>query len=137
MSTEAVVREFCASVSKRDEGLVRPLLADDVVYHNIGMEPSVGIDATVENLAGQWAMFADTYEFEVRHLAAAGDVVLTERIDHVGSGDSSFPVPVMGVFEVRDGKIARWRESEGERLTRERRLASDPSTPESADVTFS
>ena len=31
------------------------------------------------------------------------------------------------------GKIARWRESEGERLTRERRLASDPSTPESAD----
>ena len=67
MSAEAVVREFCASVSKRDEGLVRPLLADDVVYHNIGMDPSVGIDATVENLAGQWAMFATTYEFEVRH----------------------------------------------------------------------
>ena len=44
------------------------------------------------------------------HLAAAGDVVLTERIDHIGSGDASFPVPVMGVFEVRDGKIARWRD---------------------------
>jgi limonene-1,2-epoxide hydrolase len=110
MSAEAVVREFCVSVSQRDEGLVRPLLAADVVYHNIGMDPSVGIDATVENLAGQWAMFATTYEFEVRHLAAAGDVVLTERIDHIGSGDVSFPVPVMGVFEVRDGKIARWRD---------------------------
>ena len=110
MSAEAVVREFCASVSKRDESLVRPLLADDVVYHNIGMAPSVGIDATVENLAGQWAMFPATYEFEVRYAAAVGDVVLTERIDHIGSGDTSFPVPVMGAFEVRDGKIARWRD---------------------------
>jgi limonene-1,2-epoxide hydrolase len=110
MSAEAIVREFCASVSKRDEGLVRPLLADDVIYHNIGMAPSVGIEATVANLAGQWAMFDTTYEFEVRHAAAAGDVVLTERIDHVGSGDARHPAPVMGVFEVRDGKIARWRD---------------------------
>ncbi len=110
MSPEEIVREFCASVSKRDEALVRPLLADDVVYHNIGMAPSVGIDATVANLAGQWAMFPTTYEFEMRNAAAAADVVLTERIDHVGSGDGSFPVPVMGVFEVRDGKIARWRD---------------------------
>jgi limonene-1,2-epoxide hydrolase len=110
MSAEEIVREFCASVSKRDEALLRPLLADDVVYHNIGMPPSVGIDATLENLAGQWAMFASTYEFEIRHAAAAGDVVLTERIDHVGSGDASSPAPVMGVFEVRDGKIARWRD---------------------------
>ena len=31
------------------------------------------------------------------------------------------------------GKIARWRESEGERLTRERRLTSDPSKPDSSD----
>jgi limonene-1,2-epoxide hydrolase len=110
MSQEEIVREFCASVSKRDEALIRPLLADDVVYHNIGMPPSVGIDATLENLAGQWAMFATTYEFEVRTAAAAGDVVLTERIDHIGSGDTRFPVPVMGAFEVRDGKIARWRD---------------------------
>jgi limonene-1,2-epoxide hydrolase len=110
MSPEEVVREFCASVSKRDEGLVRPLLADDVVYHNIGMAPSVGIDATVENLAGQWAMFPTTYEFEMRTAAAAGDVVLTERIDHIGSVETSYPVPVMGAFEVRDGKIVRWRD---------------------------
>ena len=71
MSAEEIVREFCASVSKRDEALLRPLLADDVVYHNIGMAPSVGIDATVENLAGQWAMFPTTYEFEMRNVAAA------------------------------------------------------------------
>jgi limonene-1,2-epoxide hydrolase len=110
MSPEEVVREFCASVSKRDEGLVRPLLADDVVYHNIGMAASVGIEATVENLASQWAMFPTTYEFGMRTAAAAGDVVLTERIDHIGSGETSYPVPVMGAFEVRDGKIVRWRD---------------------------
>ena len=45
-----------------------------------------------------------------RNAAAAGDVVLTERIDYIGTGDARFPVPVMGAFEVRDGKIARWRD---------------------------
>jgi limonene-1,2-epoxide hydrolase len=107
---EDVVREFCAAVSKRDADLIRPLLADDVVYHNIGMAPSVGIEATIANLQGQWSMFTGIYEFRVSNLAAAGDVVLTERIDEVGGDGSSMAVPVMGVFELRDGRIARWRD---------------------------
>ncbi len=37
-------------------------------------------------------------------------VVLTERIDTFTVGDVVAPLPVMGTFEVRDGKISAWRD---------------------------
>lgn len=109
-SSEDIVREFCDAVSKRDPELLRPLLATDVVYHNIGMEPAKGVDDVLANLAGQWAMFSGVYEFEVRHLASAGNVVLTERVDTVGAEGQAAPVPVMGTFELAGGKITHWRD---------------------------
>src|SRR6476661_6604434 len=104
MTPEEVVREFCAAVSKRDEGVLRPLLADDAIYQN------VGIEAVIENVAGQWAMFPETYEFDMVNLAVSGSVVLTERIDRVGVGGGVpvAPVPVMGRFEVQNEKITAW-----------------------------
>ena len=103
MTPEEVVREFCAAVSKRDEGVLRPLLADDAIYQNVGMEASRGIEAVIENVAGQWAMFPEAYEFDMVNLAVSESVVLTERIDRVGVGGGVpvAPVPVMGRFESR------------------------------------
>jgi limonene-1,2-epoxide hydrolase len=109
-SAEEIVREFCTAVSKRDTAALRPLLADDVVYHNIGAPASIGIEATLASIAGQWEMFSTVYRFEIRHITGAGDVVLTERTDVVGAEGQPMPVPLMGVFEVRDGKIAHWRD---------------------------
>jgi limonene-1,2-epoxide hydrolase len=107
---EDVVRAFCDAVSKRDAEVLRPLLADGAVYHNVGMVPSVGVEAVLANLEGQWQMFSVVYDFQVRNLAASGDVVLTERVDVVGADGGSMPVPVMGAFEVRDGRITHWRD---------------------------
>lgn len=110
MTAEEVVRHFCALVSKRDPDALREVLDDAVVYHNIGMPATKGLEATLANLAGQWEMFPATYEFAIRNLAADGDVVLTERVDRVGPEGVVAPIPVMGVFEVRDGKITVWRD---------------------------
>jgi limonene-1,2-epoxide hydrolase len=111
LSPEDVVRQFCAVVSKRDSDLVRPLLADGIVYHNIGMAPTTGIEEVLANLAGQWAMFSGTYEFEIHNLAVDGDRVLTERTDTVGAdGSDPFPYPIMGIFVIDNGKIAAWRD---------------------------
>src|ERR1700685_3625278 len=110
MSSEEVVREFCALVSKRDVDVLRPLLDDDIVYHNIGMPATRGIEATLANLVGQWEMFSATYEWEIRNLAVNGNIVLTERIDSVGPPGVTAPVPLMGIFEVRNGKIKDWRD---------------------------
>ena len=45
------------------------------------------------------------------HLAADGPVVLTERLDRFTwpTGDVA-ELPVMGTFEVHDGKITQWRD---------------------------
>jgi limonene-1,2-epoxide hydrolase len=110
MSPEEVVRQFCARVSNRDAEALKPLLDDDVVYHNIGMPASRGIEATLANLAGQWEMFSGTYEFEIRSFAVDGDTVLTERIDKVGPAGVTAAVPLMGAFEVQNGKIKAWRD---------------------------
>jgi limonene-1,2-epoxide hydrolase len=106
---ERLVRDFCAAFAKHDAEAVRPFLTDDVVYHNIPMDPAVGIDAAVGFLAGFLAM-CDRMEFDIKHLAASGDVVLTERVDTFYMGDVVAPLPVMGVFELRDGKISAWRD---------------------------
>jgi limonene-1,2-epoxide hydrolase len=110
MSSEEVVRQFCALVSKRDIEALRPVLDDEIVYHNIGMPASKGIEAALANIAGQWEMFPATYEWEIRSLAVDGDTVLTERIDTIGLPGVTAPVPVMGVFEIRNGKIKNWRD---------------------------
>ena len=107
-SSASVVREFCESMVERDAAALRPFLAEDAVYQNTGMPASVGADAIVANLGGQFGAFPDSYEYKLLNLAADGDVVLTERLDMIRTPSGVQGVPVMGAFVVRDGKIARW-----------------------------
>ncbi len=44
------------------------------------------------------------------NIAAAGSVVLTERLDRFVMGGKTVELPVAGVFEVSDGKITAWRD---------------------------
>ncbi|HEX4490183.1 MAG TPA: limonene-1,2-epoxide hydrolase family protein [Acidimicrobiia bacterium] len=108
-ANERLVRDFCDAFAKHDAEAMRPFLADDVVYHNIPMDPVVGADATVGFIAGFFGM-CDSMTIETLHLAVRDDIVLTERIDTFTIGDVVAPLPVMGTFEIRDGKIAAWRD---------------------------
>ena len=103
-----VVLRFCELLSERDAEAVRSQLAADAVYQNVGMAPSVGADAIVADLVNQYAMFPQTYRFEIKHLAVNADVVLTERIDYLEGPGMKMALPVMGTFVVKDGRIARW-----------------------------
>src|SRR6185312_10480297 len=82
-----VVREFCALMERRDPDALRPLLADDAVYQNVGMPAFTGVDAIVENLGAQFSMFPDAYAFEIVNIASDGSVVLTERLDYIQTPD--------------------------------------------------
>jgi limonene-1,2-epoxide hydrolase len=106
---EEVVRRFCATISTRDPDRLRPMLAGGVVYHNVPMEPSRGIDATIEALATLFVMF-ERVEFEIVNLAVTGDTVLTERIDLLKTAQAEAALPVMGVFVVEGGRIVAWRD---------------------------
>jgi limonene-1,2-epoxide hydrolase len=104
-----VVRDFCAAIDRKDLGKVESLLDEKVVYHNVGSEPAVGREAALAAVKFQFDMF-DPISFRIRNLAENGDTVLTERIDEVTANGVMAPVPVMGTFEVRDGRIVQWRD---------------------------
>ena len=106
---ERVVRDMCETFAKHDAEALRPFFTEDVVYHNIPMEPAVGIDAAIAFVEGFFAM-CDDMVIETTHLAVRDNVVLTERIDTFTMGGIVAPLPVMGTFEVREGKISAWRD---------------------------
>jgi limonene-1,2-epoxide hydrolase len=106
---ERTVRALLAALETHDSAQIRPLLADDVVYHNIPIEPAVGLEAALTFLEGFFGMFTDT-KVEILNLAVRGDVVLTERIDTLTMNGTEIPLPVMGTFELTDGKVSAWRD---------------------------
>ncbi len=108
-SAEQVVRDFCAAASTRDREVLRGYFSDDIVYHNIPMEPAVGIEATMA-VIDMFIGMCEALDFEVHHLASDGSTVLTERTDHFTMKGKSAPLPVMGAFHVVDGKITAWRD---------------------------
>jgi limonene-1,2-epoxide hydrolase len=106
---EEVVRAFCAAFAQHDAEALRSYLTEDVVYHNIPMDPAVGQDAAIAFIDGFFNM-CDRLEIDTLHLAVRDDVVLTERVDTFTVGDRRAALPVMGTFEVRDGRICAWRD---------------------------
>jgi limonene-1,2-epoxide hydrolase len=106
---ERIVREFCDAFGKHDAQALRPFFTDDVVYHNIPMDPAVGIEATIAFIEGFFGM-CEGMVIETTNLAVRGNVVLTERIDTFTLGSIVADLPVMGTFELRDGKISAWRD---------------------------
>ncbi|MEA3018912.1 MAG: limonene,2-epoxide hydrolase [Actinomycetota bacterium] len=105
----SIVREFCDTWSTGDLDAIVAFFTDDAMYHNIPMAPVSGRDAIRETIAG-FMGGVQQLSFRVAHIAAAGDVVLTERVDVFDFGASTIELPVSGTFELRDGKIAAWRD---------------------------
>jgi limonene-1,2-epoxide hydrolase len=105
-----IVQEFCDLMVKRDIEALRPFFTADAVYQNCGMPATVGIDAIIENLTGQFAMFPDSYEYVTKNIAANGAVVMTERLDMIRTPSGVQGVPVMGTFVLTSGKISRWHD---------------------------
>lgn len=116
MSTPAdIVRTFLAmweTPGGIDKSL-RDYFTPGTVYENVGLSTTTGIDQALAVFAGFTASLGmETMWVENLHVAASGDTVLTERIDHVrdGAGKTLMSIRVMGVFEVKDGKIVAWRD---------------------------
>ena len=104
-----VVRRFCASWADGDLDAIVGAFTDDAVYHNIPLDPVTGPEAIrtfIEGFIGG----VDAVEFQIRNIVGSGDVVLTERVDVFVAPGKRIELPVMGTFELRDGRIAAWRD---------------------------
>ena len=109
-ANEALVRELIAAFNANDIDRVLAFFASDAVYHNIPVQPVSGTAAIRAVLAGFMGM-ASEIDWVLHHLAETqGGVVLTERLDRFLVRDRWIELPVMGTFEVRDGRITAWRD---------------------------
>jgi limonene-1,2-epoxide hydrolase len=109
-----VVRRFCAAWSNNlGTAELAAFFADDAVYHNIPLAPVIGREAIAKTIASfirPGAPGIEGIDFRVVNIAANGPVVMTERMDTFTLPNKTFELPVMGTFEVTDGKIKAWRD---------------------------
>ena len=107
--SKQIVRDFCAAWEAMDQPRILDAFTDDALYHNMPMPPASGKDA-IKTLLGFILGPAKSVKFDIKKVVAEGDVVLTERVDTFLMGDKTVALEVMGAFELRDGKIAAWRD---------------------------
>jgi len=109
-----LVCRFCAAwTDNAGAAELAAFFTDDAIYHNIPLDPITGR----ENIAAAIGSFLrpgppgiESIDFRLINIAANGPVVLTERVDVFTLAGKSFELPVMGTFEVTDGKISAWRD---------------------------
>ncbi|MDR3510449.1 MAG: limonene-1,2-epoxide hydrolase family protein [Caulobacteraceae bacterium] len=110
MSPSDTVRAFIAAWEARSIDAILALMTPDARYLNVGLPEAVGHEA-IRAMLTPFLAGATAVRWTVRHLAETADgAVLTERVDVFEMGPRTVTIPVMGVFEFSDGKIAAWRD---------------------------
>ncbi len=105
----ALIRRFIEACVRADPDEFASYFTEDAVWWNSPWQPVTGRAAIRETLR-RGASKLKALPWEIRHIVADGDVVMTERVDHFQVGDRRVSAPCMGIFELRDGKIAAWRD---------------------------
>lgn len=106
----AVAETFLEALAAPDLDRASSLLAEDVVYTNVGLPTIRGRDRVTEVLRGLDRPNS-SFEVYLHSISADGAVVLTERTDVIAVGSLRLQFWVWGRFDVHDGEIALWRDS--------------------------
>ena len=90
---------------------VAGLFTADGIFHSVMRQPLVGRDAIYKHLKTlQSAKAGNEVDIQVRHIGVIDGLVFTERLDKVFMNGRRGEIPAVGIFEVRDGQVALWRE---------------------------
>lgn len=103
-----VVKSFVAAWNRMDFEAIVDALDEHVHYHNVPLEPLDGREAVRAYLEKAWRF--DEVDWQLTNIAADGDIVLTERVDNFVINGRPVSLPVMGTFEIRNGRIVAWRD---------------------------
>jgi limonene-1,2-epoxide hydrolase len=115
-NAQEVVERFLGSLGPRYDDMVESLTShttEDLVWQNSGLPTCTGHDeavAFIEQFAKSTSLVA--IKIDIVAIASAGNVVVTERVDHFVGADGQVlaSLPVAGTLEVTDGKISAWRD---------------------------
>jgi len=103
----ALVADFCAAFATGDMTKVASYLAPNCSYRvTETATPAIGA-AAVERIKS-YVERSSKIEFKILDSWARGPMVINERIDSFTRIDASPAYHLVGVFFIKDGKIAEW-----------------------------
>lgn len=112
-SPDSFVRSFTALLAAKNIDAASTMISDDCEYDNVPIGKAFGPQGLRDTLTGFFAM-CDSLDWEIVRQISTGDmssaVVLNERIDRFVIKGTTYEMLVAGVYEIRDGRIALWRD---------------------------
>ena len=100
------------AIGRRDAAAVAELVTPDIEYHyHVGSKPLVGTARLLRFLEAYWARMQDPV-WRIDSWAESDDRLMMEGVEEATDTLAGKRIvhPYMGIIEVRDGRIARWRE---------------------------
>lgn len=114
VANETLVNDFCRDWSLRDAKLLRPYLAEDLLYQIAPGQPLIESRDEFEERMGGWLKSLESVRWDILRSHVIGPVVLNERIDYFnapeGSKSPSMRFHIVGHFFVEDGVIKVWKD---------------------------
>jgi limonene-1,2-epoxide hydrolase len=104
-----LVESFLAALVAQDQERALAMMTDDIIYQNVPFPADHGKRAVRRTFAA-FGYFLNGFTIEMRHIAAHNGVVITDRIDILTGPLVYIDLQVFGTFELRDGRIAVWRD---------------------------
>ena len=110
MSNTEIVHAFISAMCRNQKEEILDFFSEDARYHNIPLSPRFG-KADIWAELSMMQEHASAIEWPVENIAEnAEGKVFTERLDRFQVNGKWIEIPVMGIFELADGKITGWRD---------------------------
>ena len=109
MTPGETVTSFIQALERKDFDAACVLMTDDCEYDNVPMTKVFG-PAGLRSILEPFFAGCTALAWEVHHQVETGNVVMNERTDRFEMGGRHVALPVAGLFVLRDGKIALWRD---------------------------
>ena len=103
------VDAFVIAWPTADAQALAQFFSENAVYQNGPLDPVRGRDAIQTTIANFMGLGGSVAVY-MPHVLADATRVMTERVDHFLLEGRTLSLPVMGIFEVADGKIMAWRD---------------------------
>jgi len=106
-----LIRRFCDDWGNgADVDQIVDYFTDDAIYHNIPIDPAVVGKEAIKATFALFTTGVESIEFRILNIAADGSTKMSSRSVNTVLPNVTIELPVMGTFELRDGKIAKWRD---------------------------
>ena len=112
LANEEFVNRFCRDWSRQDAELLTTYFAQPFEYMVWEGGPVLTTNEAFVKQMGPFLKKLKAVEWEIVRSHVMGSMVINERVDHFYAHDSKYDnhPRIAGMFIVRDGKIAVWRD---------------------------